>query len=210
MTIATPRNQYVSAHDFRDRTLTLGADDPDRKLYPDDNETLVWMMQQAAEWSKFLRPRILEVGCGHGRWAKHLERAYSTYLGVDPVMERTASAWTLYGTARAEFMHEADPLSGSAAMYNHPDIVFAVDVLQHLGMDEAIHLVSRIARILPVGGKFITWDGCLGRYSMEEAERRYVDRPEHMIPKPLSEFERLIPDLTWTTVDGTRLVAVKG
>lgn len=210
MTIEHPRDGYVSADDFRQRTLA--GNDRDAVLYPDDNETLRWMLEQAADWSRSGRPRILELGCGHGRWAKHLEGFYSTYLGIDPVRERVESAVRLFESSRAEFMHEASPLHlRSPMLYGNPLVVFAVDVLQHLGLKEAIELVDRAAAILPRGGRFVAWDGCISRCTTAEAEAEYATtRPEHMIPKPLAEFEAYIPSLRWTLAEGTRFVAVKG
>ncbi len=211
--IDEPRDNYLSAKDFRERTLRLGDGDPDTKLYPADNETLVWMKQQAAAWSPMAtpmdqRPHILEVGCGHGRWAKHLEHHYQTYLGLDPVQERIESARQRYATSRAHFFHEAHPIRDGHT-YNRPTIVFAVDVLQHLGLVEAQQLFARISLLLQPGGKFITWDGCLGPWSLAECEQRYRARPHHMIPKPISAFEEAVPTMRWELVDGCRLIAVK-
>lgn len=208
--IEVPRNGYSSAEDFRSRTLA--GNDRDAVPYPDDNETLRWMMEEARHWSKLYRhPRVLEVGCGHGRWAKHLERFYSTYIGVDPVLERIESACRLFGSQSADFMFEPSPLLRDAAVYRNPHVVFAVDVLQHLGLNEAIELVGRIAAILPLGGRFVAWDGCIRDCTTAEAEREYAEsRPEHMIPKPLSAFQSSVPSLRWTLAEGTRFVAVKG
>lgn len=207
-TIEVPRNSYVSAEDFRSRTIA--GNDRDAVLYPDDNETLRWMLEQAHEWSQGGKPRILELGCGHGRWAKHLEGFYATYLGIDPVRERIESANRLFSTPHAEFMYEMSPLyRPTADRYGNPQVIFAVDVLQHLGLNEALGLVERAAMILPRGGRFVTWDGCIRRCTTTEAEAEYVDRPEHMIPKPLAEFEACIPSLRWTLAEGTRFVAVK-
>lgn len=206
MSIDHPRDSYSSREDFRSRTLALGSGDPDTKLYPHDNETLVWMKAVATAWcSKGAKPNVLEIGCGHGRWAKHLENFYETYVGIDPVSERIASAKNLYATGRAHFFAEPVPLTGG--IYNSPTIIFAVDVLQHLGLNESLALMVRVSQLLPIGGHFYTWDGCLGDWSREECEAMYKTRPEHMIPKPLSYFRDAMSVLKWICVDGTRLIA---
>lgn len=203
--IDKPRDNYVSAQDFRDRTMKLGTDDPDTKLYPDDNETLVWMMQVSRDWGGH---QILEVGCGHGRWAKHLQGRYLTYVGIDPVIERIESARRLWPLGLAHFFQEDNPIQ-EGREYNSPSIVFAVDVLQHLGLVTALNLFQRITMLLPKGGRFVTWDGCLGRWTQAQCEEMYRARPEHMIPKPIEAFEQAAPNMRWELVDGTRLIAVK-
>ncbi|HLW22994.1 MAG TPA: class I SAM-dependent methyltransferase [Steroidobacteraceae bacterium] len=114
--------------------------------------------------------RVLDVGCGIGRWSRHLAKRGAIVQGIDisPTMIAQACARAaLDGTAeRCRFaVHDVSTLDLADERF---DLVLGVTVLQHiLDADALRSTVTRLRRHLAPGGRMVL---------LEAAPRLRVDR----------------------------------
>jgi 2-polyprenyl-6-hydroxyphenyl methylase / 3-demethylubiquinone-9 3-methyltransferase len=140
----------------------------------------------------FRGKRVLDVGCGGGILAESLAREGAQVVGIDPSERSIAAA-----CAHAEQSKLAiDYRSGAAETLDAGelgapfDLVFAVDVLEHV--DDLDRTLAAIARVLAPGGGlgFLTHNrtpaAFLDLIWDEEYERRSM-------PQGFHEFARFIP-----------------
>jgi len=96
--------------------------------------------------------QIADIGCGFGSLVYTLTaHGYSNAVGVDASEEQVDLARRLgiAGIRRAE-AHEY--LLDNPSRF---DVVFAVDLLEHLVKQEVVELIAAVARVLRPGGRFV-------------------------------------------------------
>ena len=123
------------------------------------------------------RPRILDVGCGNGRFASFLAargRDDVDYTGVDQseallaIARSRTAAWP---TTRVT-LHAADVLAPGALPAGPFDVVVLFGVLLHVpGFDARVDLAARLAERLAPGG-FLA--ATLWHFAMDERALRHT------------------------------------
>jgi len=95
---------------------------------------------------------ILEIGCGYGRYTKTIiELGYEHITGIDISQEQVLYAQKKLGLKN---VHLADA-SEFLDIGKKYDVIILMDVLEHLELNYAITLLSKINTSLNVNGRFI-------------------------------------------------------
>lgn len=90
--------------------------------------------------------KILEVGCGYGRYmATLLEMGYVNCYGIDLSHEQIFHARTVLRLSNVEQVDALEWLNGKEAVF---DCILGMDVLEHLPTDDLIRLGEKICRAL--------------------------------------------------------------
>ena len=100
-----------------------------------------------------LSSNILEVGCGYGRYLlslKHL--GYLNIHGIDFSLEQINYGKNQLGVESIELADAIDWLENKNCEY---DCIMAIDIFEHLQLDELVVLTERIYRSLKIGGRLI-------------------------------------------------------
>lgn len=99
--------------------------------------------------------RILEVGCGHGRFLSALlKRGYTDVYGIDFSSDQIAYAKEkLQLSSQVEQAEAIGFLQKAAA--DHYDCILLLDVMEHLTVADSIDLVKQFYRVLRPQGKVI-------------------------------------------------------
>jgi 2-polyprenyl-6-hydroxyphenyl methylase / 3-demethylubiquinone-9 3-methyltransferase len=140
---------------------------------------------------RFGGKRVLDVGCGGGILSEALAREGALVVGVDPSQKSLAvarehaaqSGLTIdYRLGSAEDVAS----SGSAEGF---DLVFAVDVLEHV--DDLERTITAIATVLAPGGGFgfLTHNRTVAAFLRLIWEEEYV---EHTMPEGFHDFARFV------------------
>ena len=145
----------------------------------------------------FAGKRVLDVGCGGGILAEALAREGARVTGVDPSAKSLAAARA--HAARSRLTIEYRPgTAEDLATADFPgtfDLVFAVDVLEHV--DDLERSLAAMARLLAPGRAlgFLTHNRTPAAFLQLIWGEEYVD---HTMPEGFHEFQRFIPpgDLT--------------
>ena len=97
--------------------------------------------------------QILDLGCGFGALLYWLKQAgYNRLEGMDRSAEQVEGA---HGLGLA-FVREGDITEHLATRSSSScDVVFAFDVLEHFGKEEAMRFADEVFRVLRPGGRFI-------------------------------------------------------
>ena len=142
-------------------------------------------------FGRFGGKRVLDVGCGGGILSESLAREGALVIGIDPSEKSLAvarehaaqSGLTIdYRLASAEGLAS----SGFAQGF---DLVFAVDVLEHV--DDLERTMTTIATVLAPGGGFgfLTHNRTVAAFLRVIWEEEYVD---HTMPEGFHDFARFI------------------
>jgi 2-polyprenyl-6-hydroxyphenyl methylase/3-demethylubiquinone-9 3-methyltransferase len=94
--------------------------------------------------------RVLDVGCGEGRFAGELARAGAKVVGIDIAEEALRRARGVEPELDLRLVEEAAPWPVEDASF---DVVWAGEVLEHVA-DTAAWL-SEVRRVLPSGGRLL-------------------------------------------------------
>lgn len=138
--------------------------------------------------------RALDVGCGGGILAEALAREGAIVTGIDPSERSLAVAREHAAHAGLAITYEgatAESLAsrGFTAAF---DLVFAVDVLEHV--DDLDRTLAAIAAVLAPGGGlgFLTHNRTLAAFLQLIWEEEYV---QHTMPEGFHDFARfIVPD----------------
>jgi 2-polyprenyl-3-methyl-5-hydroxy-6-metoxy-1,4-benzoquinol methylase len=110
-----------------------------------------------AHYSKLLpqdkNAKIVELGCGYGRYIKTLlEMGYTNCYGVDISEEQISYAKNKLGLVNVEQAEAINWLEDKQEKY---DCILALDILEHLEIDVLLSMGEKIALALKPGGKLI-------------------------------------------------------
>lgn len=96
--------------------------------------------------------QILEIGCGYGRYTKTmLDLGYKNIKGIDISSEQIAYAKGKLGLKNVEIADALDYLNKDIKY----DVIFLMDVLEHLELEYAILLLKQVYQSLNPGGRFV-------------------------------------------------------
>jgi 2-polyprenyl-6-hydroxyphenyl methylase/3-demethylubiquinone-9 3-methyltransferase len=141
----------------------------------------------------FAGRRVLDVGCGGGILAESLAREGALVTGVDPSARSLEAARAHAAGSRLAIEYrlgtaEDLPAAGFAGTF---DLVFAVDVLEHV--EDLERSLAAIARLLAGGGGgalgFLTHNRTPAAFLQLIWAEEYVD---HTMPEGFHEFRRFI------------------
>jgi SAM-dependent methyltransferase len=143
---------------------TYAADDPLAAVcYPG---APVWLNRFFAgqQWKTVTRvlgsrrlegARVLDIGCGFGRWTRWLAQRGADPVGVDPT-EGMLEAARRASPKSIEYLQ----MSATALDFpdDHFDLVTCITVIQHLEPDEQEAAIAELARVLQPGGYAVVLD----------------------------------------------------
>ena len=96
--------------------------------------------------------RILEIGCGYGRYTKTiLEAGFQNITGIDISKEQVTYAREKLGLHNV-FVADAIEYLDKGEQY---DLILLMDVLEHLDLEYAVTLLRKVFSSLRAGGRFI-------------------------------------------------------
>jgi SAM-dependent methyltransferase len=96
--------------------------------------------------------RILEIGCGYGRYTKAmLEAGYQHVIGIDISKEQVTYAREQLGLSNV-YVADAIEYLDKGEQY---DLILLMDVLEHLDLEYAVLLLRKVYENLRPGGRFI-------------------------------------------------------
>ena len=144
-----------------------------------------------AVFNGFGGKRVLDVGCGGGILAEALATEGATVTGIDPSEKSLAEAREhaqRSGLAIAYRLATADELA--SGNFTDPfDLVFAVDVLEHVNdLDGTIAAIGAV--LAPGGGLgFLTHNRTIAGFLQLVWDEEYV---QHTMPEGFHDFRRFI------------------
>ena len=97
--------------------------------------------------------RILEIGCGYGRYLVAMSKlGYDNVYGID-----ISAAQIQYAQEQLKLTNvaQADAVDFLKNHSQHYDAVLLLDVVEHLELDYAITLLTKVHQALPAGGTLI-------------------------------------------------------
>jgi trans-aconitate methyltransferase len=106
--------------------------------------------------------RLLEAGCGHGTWIKKLladfppPRHRLSILGIDLSSERLALAKQQLGDVPAVSLQQGD--LARTALPHDLDLIYTLEVFQHISPEEQGRLLQRWFHALTSGGAVVIVD----------------------------------------------------
>jgi len=135
----------------------------------------------AVEWLKkeTAGKRILEIGCGYGRYSAILP--FKSYVGIDITAARVDYASKNYASDNVKFHLVEDNWD-----IGQFDLACCVHVIHHLTMPQAIDLIKNAKKHTK---RLLAQEACLDYMTEGEAEQRYLKSPHHMIWKPIQLIE---------------------
>lgn len=143
-----------------------------------------------AAFGGFRGRRVLDVGCGGGILAESLAREGAVVTGIDPSERSLSAARSHAAAAGLTIIYQAGTAEDLPA--GEFDLVFAVDVLEHV--DDLERTLAGCARVLRPGGGF----GFLTHNRTPAAFLRLIWDEEYVaytMPEGFHEFNRFItPD----------------
>ena len=142
----------------------------------------------------FAGKRVLDVGCGGGILAEALAREGAVLTAVDPSEKSLAAARAHAAQSGLSIDYRAAAAENlaSCGFAEAFDLVFAVDVLEHV--DDLDRALAAIAAVLAPGGGlgFLTHNRTLAAFLQLVWEEEYV---QHTMPEGFHDFLRFItPD----------------
>jgi 2-polyprenyl-3-methyl-5-hydroxy-6-metoxy-1,4-benzoquinol methylase len=147
--------------------------------------------------------RVLDLGCGEGRFAAELARAGASVLGVDVAEEPLRRARRLHGELELHVVPEAGPWPLEDSSF---DVVWAGEVIEHV-LDTAAWL-SEVRRVLRSGGRLLLSTPAHGRVRLlrlalsKRAFARHFDpRTDHLRFYSQATLARLIEDFGFERIE---------
>ena len=135
--------------------------------------------------------RVLDVGCGGGILAETLGAEGATVTGIDPSEKSLAAAreHARRSGLSIDYRRGTAEDLGGAGLEGTFDLVFAVDVLEHV--DDLERTIAGIALVLAPGGGlgFLTHNRTIAGFLQIVWDEEYV---QHTMPEGFHDFARFI------------------
>jgi 2-polyprenyl-3-methyl-5-hydroxy-6-metoxy-1,4-benzoquinol methylase len=97
--------------------------------------------------------KILEIGCGFGRYLKYIkDRDYNHITGIDISKEQIEAAKKSYNL---DDVHVADAIEYLTTINQKFDVIMLLDVVEHLDLEYALELGSKVYQSLNKDGILI-------------------------------------------------------
>jgi 2-polyprenyl-6-hydroxyphenyl methylase / 3-demethylubiquinone-9 3-methyltransferase len=141
-------------------------------------------------FGSFAGKRVLDVGCGGGILSESLAREGAVVTGVDPSEKSIAVAREHAAQAGLAIDYRVGTGEDLAASFTEPfDLVFAVDVLEHV--DDLDRTLAAIATVLAPGGGFgfLTHNRTIAAFLQVIWEEEYV---QLTMPEGFHDFARFV------------------
>jgi 2-polyprenyl-6-hydroxyphenyl methylase/3-demethylubiquinone-9 3-methyltransferase len=142
-------------------------------------------------FGRFGGKRVLDVGCGGGILSEALAREGAVITGVDPSEQSLAVAREHAAHSGLAIDYRVASGEGLAAsgFAQGFDLVFAVDVLEHV--DDLERTLAAIATVLAPGGGlgFLTHNRTIAAFLQLIWEEEYV---QHTMPEGFHDFARFV------------------
>lgn len=140
---------YVSTH------LPEGTDAGIFQV-PDRRRSRVFHALYGNELPEDESARILDLGCGHGAFLAYLRHVgYTNASGVDASPEQVSLA-----KDAGLHVETGDVVEFLTATKEQFSLITAFDLLEHLGLDEALELLDLAYRVLEPGGSLVFQSAC--------------------------------------------------
>ncbi len=138
---------------YRNYYLThSGTTDESAQLSHFKQQVRYFKMEFEKQLPKDKSCNILDIGCGTGSLIKGLnELGYLNTAGVDLSEEQVAMSKT-FGVDNIEHGDVREYLRGKQSSF---DLIFAVDLIEHLGKDELVEFLAMVKKALKPGGLVI-------------------------------------------------------
>lgn len=122
------------------------------------------------------KAKVLELGCGAGRWAPRFQKAGANYTGVD--ISEGMLALARNRTPSANFEH----LTASKLPFDDDsfDLVFTVTVLHHNPYERQDELIDELLRVTKPGGFILLLEDIVS------SDRRQISF--NMFPRPIEDW----------------------
>jgi 2-polyprenyl-3-methyl-5-hydroxy-6-metoxy-1,4-benzoquinol methylase len=147
--------------------------------------------------------RVLDVGCGEGRFAHELARAGASVLGIDVAEEPLGRARRLHGDLELHVVPEAGPWPLEDSSF---DVVWAGEVIEHV-LDTSAWL-SEVRRVLRSGGRLLISTPAHGRarllrlaLSKRGFASHFDPRADHLRFYSQATLARLIEDFGFERIE---------
>lgn len=204
MSIWTGKNGYDSKLDCKIRTEK--ALSYDHKLFEIDagphsptDDAVIWLKYYLSDRFELPVRKMLDAGCGYGRWSQTLKSYYENYLGVDQNEDRIEYALDNFSAPGCSFHH----VDGDWNLEEKFDVILSLMTIQHLTVQETIAFLKCLYKHLADGGAIVLHEGRLNFWDEAKAEEEYMsDRcPAHMIYKPIPLLQDQVPELSWKVLE---------
>lgn len=111
--------------------------------------------------------RVLDLGCGNGRWARVLADRCQEYIGVDVSKKFLESARRSIANANAQFIYMP---AQNYCVTEQYDLILAIGLMTYLNDEDIVKLSANCRQMLSNGGRLIVRNVSLG----ENPSRRMV------------------------------------
>jgi 2-polyprenyl-6-hydroxyphenyl methylase/3-demethylubiquinone-9 3-methyltransferase len=146
----------------------------------------------------FGRKRVLDVGCGGGILAEALAAEGAVVTGIDPSDKSLAAArdHARHSGLGIDYRPGTAEDLASSGLGGTYDLVFAVDVLEHV--DDLDRTLAAVAAVLAPGGGFgfLTHNRTIAAFLQLVWTEEYV---QHTMPEGFHEFRRFVTPAELTT-----------
>ncbi|MBM9513028.1 class I SAM-dependent methyltransferase [Desulfogranum marinum] len=195
-------NQYQEYRTLIDRTI-LGSggifSDKEYDLY--ESEILKGRLKKEDDYYDTLiqeckeGARVLDIGCGKGRFIKKVTMSNRVGLGID-MNKRYAGQDNFELGMVPEVLYHHSP--GSF------DYIFSFHVIEHLSSSELRRTIEECYRILHKGGKIYLETPNI--QSLVTLSRYYFSDPTHMLPRHPAVYNELLKNIGFRNVEMRYLV----
>lgn len=120
--------------------------------------------------------RVLDFGCGSGRWVDTFSEIAEDYIGVDISDEMVAVCQSRYPEMRFETMDQTRIPCPS----NHFDLAFSIAVIHHNPLEDQESLLLELARVLKPGGMLFL------------VESVGIETHEREFPRPVDQWIKAV------------------
>ena len=128
--------------------------------------------------------RVLDFGCGSGRWAETLSAYGDDYVGVDISDEMVADCRSRYPAMQFEAMDQTRIPCPS----DYFDLAFSIAVIHHNSLEDQNSLVLELARVLKPGGILFLFESV----GLEVNEREF--------PRPIDQWIEFVSSHGFETI----------